>query len=510
MSRLTRTSLMLAVFLLVDKGVAIVRQLLIARQFNISKELDVFNIANNVPDLLFALISGGALAMAFIPVLSEAITQKGRAESWNLFSRVANLAFTATALLAVVVGLLADPLVRSEFGVAPGFSEAQKEVVVNLMRLNLVATLIFSVSGLVASALQANQHFLLPALAPILYNLGQIFGALILAPAEGMVIGGLRLPAFGLGVYGLVYGVIFGAALHLLVQLPGLIRFKFRWIPQYGLGDAMVRKVLRVVGPRLLTMFMIQLIFIVRDNLASRLEGGSVSALTYGWMIMQVPETVIGTAIGIAILPTLAELWARGDLDGFGRTVERAIQVLLALTIPVGIILAIGLRPFVSLAFGWDAAATDLLMWASRAFLLGLTGQCLMEVAARSFYARQDAITPLITAAINLTLYVGLGLLLFRPLGAPGIGLTDSLAFTSQAVVLFVILARRKVIRLVGFASLWRGLAAGLAAGLATWLVFQLGGSFLPGAAAAAAGMAVGAVVMVPIVLPELRTLLRL
>ena len=201
MSRLTRNVLLLAVLLAADKGLAIVRQVIIARQFSFSKDLDAFNVANNLPDLLFALISGGALALAFIPILTELFTKEGRPAAWDLFSRIANLAFIGTAVLALVVAVLAEPLVRSEIGVAPGFSMVQQDVVITLMRLNLIATLIFSISGLVMGGLQANQHFLLPALAPMLFNLGQIFGALILSPEKPYVLAGITLPAFGLGVY---------------------------------------------------------------------------------------------------------------------------------------------------------------------------------------------------------------------------------------------------------------------------------------------------------------------
>ena len=117
------------------------------------------------------------------------------------------------------------------------------------MRLNLIATLIFSISGLVMGGLQANQHFFLPALAPMLYNLGQIFGAIILSPEKPYVIAGFQLPAFGMGVYGLVYGVILGALLHLGIQIPGLLKYQFRWTPKIGLNNPDVRRVLKIMAP---------------------------------------------------------------------------------------------------------------------------------------------------------------------------------------------------------------------------------------------------------------------
>lgn len=510
MTRLTRVTLMLAALLLVDKGVAIVRQVIIANQFKFSQELDAFNVANNIPDLLFALISGGALAMAFIPVLSEVISLQNRRAAWKLFSQIANIAFTATFVLALGVALFADPMVRSEIGVAPGFEAVQQDVVIQLMRLNLLATLIFSVSGLVMAGLQANQHFLLPALAPIFYNLGQIFGALILAPVEGYVLGGVRLPAMGLGVHGLVYGVIIGALLHLGIQVPGLVKYRFTWSPSFGLGEALVRRVLRLMAPRLLTMFCIQLTFIVRDNLASRLEEGAVSALTYGWMIMQVPETVLGTAIGIALLPTLAELAALEKLDEFKATIQRAVRVLLGLALPAALLLALGLQPVLNLVFHLGERGDLLLLWASRSFLVGLVGHTLLEVAVRSFYARQDALTPLFTAALNLVLYTLLGSLFFRIGGAPAIALADSLAFTSQAVILLYLL-RHKIGAGISFGStLPRAVLAAAVGGLVYWLVAQGLQGRLAAVLVSAAGMALGLLAAVPLIWREVRLTLRL
>jgi len=236
-SRLTKISLLLAAFFFLDKVLAFARQVLIARQFGLSAELDAFNVANNIPDLLFALISGGALAIAFIPVLSEVLTRSGQKPAWLLFSRIANLAFLVTVALAILVAIFAAPMVQAELGIAPGFTVAQQHLVIHLMRLNLVATIIFSISGLVMAGLQANQHFLLPAMAPLFYNIGQILGVGILSPEQGYRLGPLTLPAYGLGVQGLVYGVIIGAVLHLAIQVPGLVKYHFKWSISLNLRD---------------------------------------------------------------------------------------------------------------------------------------------------------------------------------------------------------------------------------------------------------------------------------
>lgn len=513
MSNLTRASIIVAFFFAIDKVLAFARLIVVARIFKLTPEFSAFNIANNIPDLLFMLISGGALAMAFIPILTDTLTKEGQRQAWDLFSRVANLAFLVTAGLALVVALLAGPIVRSQIGVAPGFGPEQQELVIELMRLNLIATLVFSISGLVMASLQANQHFVLPAMAPLMYNVGQLFGALVLAPEEPVTFLPIALPAFGMGIQGLVYGVILGAVLHLGIQLPGLVRYKFRWIPSINLRDAAVRRVLVLLGPRVGTIFLIQLTFIARDNLASRLEQvqeGAVTALTYGWTLMQVPETLIGTAIGIAILPTLSELVARDEQEAFQGTLQRALQVILALTIPIAAVLMIGLRPLLAVVFDFGEAGTDLLMGCTRGFMIGLTGQCLKEVAVRAFYARRDAITPLITAGINLVVYIVLGTALYRPLGAPGISLVDSIAFTSEAFVLLLLLNRHLARKLTpGFTLLRALLAAGLGGAGAALLLA------LPAAASqplvmGAAALALGGLLALPPIWKELRLLLRL
>lgn len=507
LSRLTKVSLLLASFFFLDKVLAFVRQILIARQFGFSSDLDAFNVANNIPDFLFAVISGGALAMAFIPVLSEVLTKDGRRLSWDLFSRVANLAFVFTAFCVILVALFASPLVKAEFGIAPGFSVVQQSVVIRLMRLNLIATLIFSISGLVMAGLQANQHFLFPAMAPLFYNIGQIFGVMILSPDKGYTIGPLTLPAFGMGVEGLVYGVMIGASLHLLIQIPGLIRYKFHWIPSLDIRNAEVMKVLRLMGPRFFTILLIQMIFFIRDNLASRLAPGSVTSLTYGWMIQQVPETLIGTAIGTALLPTLAEHFSSERMEEFKSTIQKAIRVLLALTIPVAVILAIGLKPLLALAFDFGAEGTKLLSWVTAAFLLGLTGHSLKEVGARAFYARQKPFPPLITAGVNIVLYLTLGVLLYRPLGAAGIALTDSLVFTLEAVILLVILARQFDFKFNIRPGFLRSIAAGITGGLITWGGMSLLTPHVHPLLASSIPMLVSLILALVWVLPEIKEL---
>ena len=496
LSFLARTSLLIASFFFVDKALAFVRVGIISRIYSDDVGLlDVFNSANNVPDVLFALISGGALSMAFIPLMSEYLTTRGRVAAWDLFSRVANLAFLVTGLIAILVAIFAQQLV--DHVIVPGFTAEQRLLVTDLMRLNLVSTIIFSISGLVMASLQANQHFLLPALAPTLYNIGQIIGAVLFVPR--------------FGIQGLVYGVILGAAFHLLIQIPALFKYGFKWSPVLDLQHTGLIEALRLLGPRLLTMGGIQAIVIARDYFASLLkQEGAVTSLQNGWMIMQVPETLLGTAIATAMLPTLAEFAARADWSGFHLAVEKALRVLIALTIPVAAVMAAGIHPLVQAAFGFDEATTTLITWTTRAYLLTLTGFSIQEIAARSFYARKEPLFPLYAVVLRLAIFIAIGIVgitFFKPIGAPILAFAE-IALLIESIVLFRWLSKRTHEPLQVWSAVVKGLAAALFGGVTAYVLAVI----VPGPAVLTAllGMVVGGLVALPFIWSEIKLLLKL
>jgi putative peptidoglycan lipid II flippase len=495
---LARNSLIVAFFFFINKLFAFVHTIIISRIYADEVHLlDTFNAANNLPDLLFALISGGALAMAFIPLLTEYLTTKDRAATWDLFSRVANFGFVLTGSIAILIGIFSEQIVSAELGIAPGFDEGQRQLLAGLMRLNLIGTVIFSISGLVMASLQANQHFILPAIAPSVYNIGQIFGALFLVPI--------------FGIEGLVYGVIIGAAMHLLVQVPALIKFGFRWTPSLDIRNTGLLEALKLMTPRLFTMLGIQFIFIARDNLASRLDQvGAVTSLTFGWMIMQVPETILGTAIATAMLPTLSEYASRREWTEFRATIERALRFLIALSLPVTAVMAAGINPLVRAVFGFDAATSTLLTWTTRAYLLTLTGYVIHEVAVRSFYARKEPMIPLYAVLLRLALFIAIGIAgvtLFRDIGAPVIAFAE-IALLIEAIVLFTLLSRRMHEPLGVWGAVGKGLVAALIGGATAYGLAVI----VPGSAVwtALLGMTVGGLICLPIIWSELKLLLKL
>jgi putative peptidoglycan lipid II flippase len=432
--QITRPFLLVSFFFALDKLVAFLRQILFARTFGISASLDAFNAANNLPDLVFAVISGGAMAIAVVPLLTDMLDREGRDAVWVLFSRLANWAFILTAILAALLALFATPLIR--YVVAPGFTVEQQTLTATLMRLDVIALLLFSISGLVIGGLQAQKHFFLPALAPVMYNIGQILGVLFFAPRWGVV--------------GLAYGTILGACLHLLIQTPALLRYGFRWTPAFSLLHPGIRKAAALMGPRLLTVAAIQIIFLTTDNFASRLVIGSVTAIAYGWLLLQVPETIIGSALGTVLLPTLSEIANRGEWATLRQLIRRAAFALLGVTIPVAFVAIVLVEPAVRLVFehggSFTSQGTSMVAAAARLFFLGLPAQCLVEIAVRAFYARLDAVTPLLAAILTAITFVALCFLLVPLLGFTGIALANTLAFTTECAVLYALLHRRQMV----------------------------------------------------------------
>jgi putative peptidoglycan lipid II flippase len=493
LSHIAKSTLIIAVFFALDKALGLLR----ARYFNIQfspLERDIFFVSNNIPDLLSALISGGALGMALIPVLTETLDQDGKQAAWRLFNYTINLAFLATGAIALIIIAFARPLVQ--YVIAPGFNDpAQWALTARLMRLDLAAILIFSLSGLAMAGLQTNQHFLLPAMAPGFYNLGQIVGILVLGPR--------------FGIDGMVYGVILGALMHLGIQIPGLLHFGYRWAPAVSLREPRLRQVLWVMGPRVVNVVFLQSYFLFRDRLASFFEAGAVSAVNNGWFIQQVPETLIGTAIAIALLPTLSDHIARGNAGAFRDSVNQALRVLLALTLPVAAVLAVTIRPLAQGIFHFQGRELEMVTWTTRLFLLGLTGHTWLEVAVRSFYARQVAWVPMVAAGLQAGAFMLLAWLLSTTnLGPAGIALADTVTFTLQAVILLWVLQRRfQGVLAVGRSLLRAGLATILAGGLAYALYAWLPvGVFWAGLA----GCAGGWLLSLPLVWPEVRLLIRL
>jgi len=299
--------------------------------------------------------------------------------------------------------------------------------------------------------------------------------------------------------------------MHLLIQVPMLFKFGFRWTPSLNLRHTGLIEALKLMAPRLLTMGGIQIIVLARDNLASRLDQvGAVTSLTYGWMIMQVPETILGTAIATAMLPALSELAARGDWHEFRSTIERALRVLISLTLPIAAVMAGGIHPLVRGVFGFDEATSTLVTWTTRAYLMTLTGFTIHEIAARAFYARKEPMFPLYAVGLRLVMFLGIsyiGLTFFRKIGAPIIAFAE-IALLIEAIILFGWLSKRTHEPIHVGGAVLKGMIAAVVGGVTAYGLAV----YVPGGAITTAllGMFIGGIVALAIVWSEAKLLLKL
>jgi putative peptidoglycan lipid II flippase len=436
------------------------RQILVADAFGTRLELDAFNAANRVSETLFLLVAGGALGSAFIPTFTGLLTVEKRQAAWKLASAVANLITITAGLASLLAAIFAPQIVR--YILAPGFASnpGQEALTVSLMRLMLPSTVIFALSGLVMGILNSHQVFFIPALTPSMYQLGLIAGVLFLTPAHG--------------IYGLAWGVLLGASLHLLLQLPALLRLKGQYVLSLGLNYAPVSEVIRLMIPRLLGVAVVQLNFWVNIRLASQMSEGSVAGVQYGFALMLMPQAAIAQSIAIAAMPTFSAQVARGRLDEMRISLATSLRGALLLSIPASLGLILLRFPLIAALYQrgeFTERSTELVAWALLWYAAGLVGHCLVEILARAFYSLHDTRTPVLVGAAAMSLNILFSLAfaaLFTRLGwmpHGGLAFANSLATALEAIGLLALI-RHRLGGLQGQQMLTGGLQA-LAAGLA-------------------------------------------
>ena len=415
----------------------LIRGILVARAFP-ATELDAFFAANRVSETLFMLLAAGALGSAFIPTFTGFLAKDDKESAWKLASSIANLLTLTLSAIAVLAAIFAPQIVR--YALAPGLATDPVlfPLTVNLQRIQLVSAVLFGLGGLIVGILNAHQVFLIPALTPSMYQLGMIFGVLVLAPR--------------MGIYGLAWGVVIGATLYLLLQIPSLLKQKGTYSPSLGLNNASVREVFRLMGPRILGVGVVQLNFWVNTWLASQMAPGSVAGLAFGFSLMLMAQAAIAQSVAIAAMPTFSAQFALGKLDEMRTSLASSIRGVIILALPASIGLILLREPIVAMLYQrgqFDARMTELVAWALLWYAAGMIGHSILEVLTRAFYAQHDTKTPVIVGAIAMGLNVVFSFTfagLFKNIGwmpHGGLALANSLATALEVTVLMIIMRRR-------------------------------------------------------------------
>lgn len=504
------TGTVMAAFI-ISNLVGLVRGMVVTDAFGTSAELDSFNAANRIAELLFNLVAGGALGSAFIPSFTNFLTKDDRTGAWRLASGVINLVFLVLILISGLAWVFAPQIVRDGlFLLVPDSDPVQEALTISLLRIMLPSVVIFGISGLVMGILNAHQVFLVPAIAPAMYSLGMILGTLLLPEAWG--------------VKRLAIGVVVGALMHLLVQVPRLLRLRSRAYHFYlGLRDRAVMEVFKLMGPRLLGVAVVQLNFIVNTIIALGQPEGSVSAITLAFALMLMPEQAVAQSAAIASLPTFSAQVAMDKLDEMRSSLASTLRAVLLLAIPASVGMILLRTPLVAVLYQrgeFTAQSTELVAWALLWYAAGLVGHALVEILSRAFYALHDTRTPVTVGVIAMGLNVVFSLSFpgvferwgWMPHG--GLALANSLATGLESIAL-ILLMRRRLKGLNG-AHVWKGVGVALlgtglmAAVVIGWQeLFSVGSLFVSFFVSLGLGMAVYVGLMWVLKMPELRGMVR-
>jgi len=417
----------LAILLLTSRVLGLVRNRLLAGQFGAGAELDVYNASFAVPDFIVDFLITGALTVSFIPVFTGLVVKKKADLAWKVAATIFNLSMAIFLGLALVL-IFASPILANIL--FPGFTSDQKSQVTFLMRLLLISELFLLAGSFLTSVLQSFRHFVIPALAPVVYNLGVIFGLILLAPK--------------FGVTGVVFGVIAGAVAHFLLQLPLAISAGFYWRLNFNHNLTEVREIIKLSIPRAAGVIVANLQWIASLFLASLLVSGSVAVFKFAFDLANFPIGLFGLTVATAALPTLSTLATQGKLGQFKATTLQLLYQIFYLSIPVGVAIGVLRIPIVRLVLGaglFDWQDTVETAKTLSYFGLGVFAQAGILLTARAFYALKDTTTPLAISLVGFMFHLILSfslILLFRDVSYLGLSwaLAGVLSFLLQLVIL--------------------------------------------------------------------------
>ncbi len=448
---------------ILSRVTGLLREIVISAQFGTSADLGAYRAAFKITDMLYMVIIGGALGSSFIPVFIQLWKQGGAERAWRLASAVVTWALVLLALASMLVWVFAPVFTQWFYG---GFSPDEQILTTSLIRLFLLSPLLLGLGGLAMAALNAHDHFTLPALAPAIYNMGIIVGAWLFAPRWG--------------IWGLAWGVLVGACFYLIVQLPGLWRMGMRFAPTLGRDIAELRTVAKHMAPRVIGQAASQLSLLVTAALTARLVQGAehLTGLEYAYQLMLLPYGVFSLSLSTVAFPRLSRLFAEGNTKEMVQSIRRTLRMILFLTLPATVALILLAVPLVRLLFQ-RGAFTEISLVYTFIPLLGyataLPAFSVSEILIRSFFAMQQTRIPVAIGIGQVTLNLLLGSLVLWLGGGVGmLALAFSIANNIEALVLFLMLGRH----LPGIwrdPVLWRSIRAAVLATLVLAGVVQAG-----------------------------------
>jgi len=422
-------------------------------------DLDVYNAAFRIPDLIFKLLVTGVLSASFIPVFSSYL-HKNKKTAHEIASSVINLLLIVFIIISSIAFVFIKPISSL---IASGFSADQLVLMANLSRILLFAQIFFLLSNFVTAILQVNQVFIISALSPIIYNLFIIISIFTLTPV--------------FGIYGVAIGTVVGAFFHLAIQIPVLRHQGFVYSSKINLKLSGVKEIFRLMVPRVLSLGLGEIQSTITLFFASTLKSGSISLLNLALQFMYLPSRIFGTTVGQASLPALSKNIAENEMDKFKNTVNKIIIQSLFVAVPVSILILVERVSIIRILYGsqdfpWSAT---ILTSKILAFLIpGIVCQAVIQILIRAFYALHNTKVPFVVSAISLAIDIIASFIFinFTNLGVVGLAISASIGNLIQLFGLLIMF-----IKIVDgfdwslmFSKFYKILISSIFMGIVSWL----------------------------------------
>jgi len=398
--------------------------------------IDAYTVAFTIPDFMFFILVSGALSVTFIPIFNQRLAENNKKSAWELSTSVINMMAIVTIIASVLIIIFAEPLIK--YIVGPGLNESSRALAVSMMRVIAVNPFLFAIASVIASMQQAIGRFTFYAMAPAIYNIGIIIGAVFFT--NGINIFGWQI--FDGGIMGVALGVILGSIMQLLVSCIGLFgmgfdyRFKIYW------RNKGFRRFLSILPARSLDQGIDYINGIVETNLSSRMVAGTIRAYQQASSLSYVPVSLIGVAISTAAFPKMAERLGQGRPDLFKKELQSVLRVIVWLALPVTAITFLCRGYLISfINNGGDTLMSSILGILALAILF----RSVFHIAARSFYAQQDTKTPLYISFVAIGLNIALAIIftLVLDMGAYGLAWASAIVAMVEVSILFFMMSRQ-------------------------------------------------------------------
>ena len=482
---LARATLIVTSALMLSRVLGLLRTSLFASVFGSKADAlnaDAFTNAFAFPDMLFTIVAGGALASAFIPVFTNYLVEKrDRKAAWHIASSALNIIMLVLVALAILGIIFTPQFLTLTLPTVMNNHNSEPETLVMLTRIMLLQPIFLGGATITIAILQARQSFVLPALGQVIYTVSLIGGILATKVDESTHIFGGHL-----GIAGPAWGVVAGALLQLLIQIPGLTHAKMHYSLSFDIFHPGIREMFRLMAPRLLNAAILYVSVFVNRNL---LDVIGIKGATWGYVtaftLIMLPNGIFGMAVSQAAFPTLAALVAAGEWTRLRETITRTVKGIIYLAIPSALGMMILAEPICRVILGHGDFSLDQLPYFTGPLIffgIGLVGLSLVEILTRSFYALQDTRTPTQVSIYQFMFSIGLSVVLLGPMGANGLALASSLAWLGEALVLLILLRPRLNnldLRAI-FVYLVNVLGASVVTALTALLIYNLGELVLP------------------------------